>query len=80
MTFYFSVSRKTSMDNEEFYQLRNFILKSGNYSVKKVQENSLKKGIPNVYSKNEMLYYELPNGEMTSKVPQVYLEEKRTKE
>lgn len=80
MTFYFSVSRKTSMDNEEFYQLRDFILKSGNYSVKKVQENSLKKGIPNVYSKNEMLYYELPNGEMTSKVPQVYLEEKRTKD
>jgi len=68
------------MDNEEFYQLRDFILKSGNYSVKKVQENSLKKGIPNVYSKNEMLYYELPNGEMTSKVPQVYLEEKRTKD
>ena len=80
MIFYFSVSRKTSMDNEEFYQLRDFILKSGNYSVKKVQENSLKKGIPNVYSKNEMLYYELPNGEMTSKVPQIYLEEKRTKD
>jgi hypothetical protein len=64
------------MDHEEFYQLRDFILKSGNYSVKKAQENSLKKGIPNVYSKNGTLYYELPNGEITSKIPAVYLEEK----
>jgi hypothetical protein len=63
------------MGNKAFYQMRVLILKSGNYAVKKAQENSLKKGIPNVYSKNGRLYYELPNGEITSKIPQLYLEE-----
>jgi hypothetical protein len=62
------------MGDKEFYQLRDLILKSGNDSVKKAQEKSLKKGIPNVYSKNGTLYYELPNGEITSKIPLVYLE------
>jgi hypothetical protein len=62
------------MGDKEFYELRDLILKSGNYAVKKAQENSLKKGIPNVYSKNGTLYYELPNGEITSKTPNVYLE------
>ncbi len=63
------------MGNKAFYQMRDLILKSGNYAVKKAQEKSLKKGIPNVYSKNGRLYYELPNGEITSKIPQLYLEE-----
>ncbi|MEK8016855.1 MAG: hypothetical protein VSS75_008300 [Candidatus Parabeggiatoa sp.] len=63
------------MRDRAFYHLRDLILKSGNYAVKKAQEKSLKKGIPNVYSKNGRIYYELPNGEITSKIPQLYLEE-----
>ena len=42
------------------------ILKIGNRAVKKAQENNLKKGIPNVYSINGKLIFELPNGELTT--------------
>ncbi len=37
MKFYLNVLRRVSMDDKEFYQLRDLILKSGNYAVKKAQ-------------------------------------------
>ena len=41
----------------------------GNRAVKKAQEENRKKGIPNVYSFNGHIYYELPNGELTKTDP-----------
>ena len=44
-------------------------LKIGNRAVKKAQEENRKKGLPNVYSKNKKLYFELPDGTITMKDP-----------
>ena len=41
----------------------------GNRAVKEVQLENKKLGIPNVYSRNGKLYYELPNGKITEKDP-----------
>ena len=45
------------------------LLRIGNRAVKRAQEENRKKGIPNVYDINGHLYYELPNGELTTKDP-----------
>ncbi|MFH1562350.1 MAG: hypothetical protein ABIF11_02875 [Nitrospirota bacterium] len=41
----------------------------GNRAVKLAQEENRQKGLPNVYSKNKRLYYELPDGTITMKNP-----------
>ena len=41
------------------------ILRIANRAAKRAQEENQKKGIPNVYSFNGHIYYELPNGELT---------------
>jgi hypothetical protein len=38
-------------------------------AVRKAQEESRRMGVPNVYSINGQLHYELPNGELTSTRP-----------
>jgi len=60
--------------NKEMYiaSLRNEIIKIGNYAVKKAQEESLKKGIPNVYSLNNVIFYQLPDGMITMETPEQY--------
>ncbi len=45
------------------------MLRIGNRAVKRAQEENRKKGIPNVYDINGHLYYELPNGELTTEDP-----------
>ncbi len=45
------------------------ILTIGNRAVKKAQAENHKKGLPNVYSKNKKLYFELPDGTITMKNP-----------
>ena len=45
------------------------ISKIGNRAVKKAQEENRRKGLPNVYSKNKRLYYELPDGTITMEDP-----------
>lgn len=42
------------------------LLKIGNRAIKKAQENNRKKGIPNVYSINGKIVYQLPNGDITT--------------
>jgi hypothetical protein len=41
----------------------------GNRAIKKAQAENRKKGLPNVYSKNKKLYYELPDGTITMESP-----------
>jgi len=50
------------------------ILKIGNKAVKDAQKESLKKDIANVYSKNNQLFFQLPNGEITQEIPKEYLD------
>ncbi len=53
---------------ETYKQAREF-LRIGNRAVKRAQAENRKKGIPNVYSFNGYIYYELPNGELTREDP-----------
>ena len=53
----------------ETYKRMCEFLRIGNRAVKKAQEENRKKGIPNVYSYNGHIYYELPNGELTKEDP-----------
>lgn len=45
------------------------IIRLGNRGVRKAQEENRRLGIPNVYFKNGRIYYQLPNGEITTKEP-----------
>lgn len=42
------------------------LLKIGDRAIKKAQENNRKKGIPNVYSINGKIVFQLPNGDITT--------------
>ena len=44
-------------------------LQIANRAVKRAQEENRKRGIPNVYSYNGHIYYELPNGELAKEDP-----------
>jgi hypothetical protein len=41
----------------------------GQRAVRRAQEESRRLGVPNVYSINGILYYELPNGELSRTDP-----------
>lgn len=43
----------------------------GNRGVRKAQEENRRLGIPSVYYKNGKIYYQLPNGEITTEKPTV---------
>jgi hypothetical protein len=45
------------------------IVRIGRRAVRKAQEDSRKLGVPNVYSLNGYLYYELPSGELSRTDP-----------
>ena len=45
------------------------LLRIANRAAKRAQEENRKKGIPNVYSFNGHIYYELPNGDLTREDP-----------
>ena len=51
------------------YKQAHELQRIGNRAVKRAQEENRKKGIPNVYSFNGHIYYELPNGELTRENP-----------
>ncbi len=45
------------------------IQKIANNAVRKAQQRSLENGIPNVYSKNGVMYFQLPDGTITMENP-----------
>ena len=55
--------------NSDIYKETLEFLRIANRAAKKAQEENRKKGIPNVYSFNGYIYYELPNGELTREDP-----------
>jgi len=40
-----------------------------NNAVREAQKKSLENGVPNVYSKNGVIYYQLPDGTITMEDP-----------
>ncbi|MEW6746758.1 MAG: hypothetical protein AB1486_28790 [Planctomycetota bacterium] len=53
----------------ETYREHVELLRIGSRAVRKAQEESRRLGVPNVYSHNGTLFYELPNGELTTVDP-----------
>src|SRR5262249_47629148 len=53
----------------EIYRNAAELQRIGNRAVHEAQEESRRLGVPNVYSLNGKVYYELPNGEITDKSP-----------
>lgn len=61
--------RQDKSDSVDIHKQTLELLRIGNRAAKRAQEENRKKGIPNVYDINGHRYYELPNGELTTKDP-----------
>lgn len=57
------------MTPEEYAKEREDIIRIGNIAVRQAQLDNLKKGVPNVYSKNGTIYYQLPDLSITMENP-----------
>ncbi len=55
--------------SEDIFQL---VRKLGNRGAKKAQEENRRLGIANTYSRNGTIFYELPNGEITTERPKYF--------
>jgi hypothetical protein len=53
----------------ELYRQAVELQRIGNRAVRAAQAESRRLGVPNVYSRDGVLYFELPNGEITRKNP-----------
>lgn len=58
----------TSIPLETFEKIQE-LMRIGSRAVREAQEENRRLGIPNVYSINGILYYELPNGELSREDP-----------
>ena len=56
-------------DDNSIYQRAWEIQRIGNDAVNRVLKENKELGIPIVFSKNGIIYYELPNGEITTQSP-----------
>ena len=56
---------------KEYYKNLIRMTRIGNRAIKKAQEENRRLGLPNVYSKNKRLYFELPDGTITMKKPAI---------
>ncbi len=57
------------MTNEQSMASFEEIRKIGNRAVRKAQADNHAKGLPNVYSKNGVIYWQLPDGTITMQNP-----------
>lgn len=55
--------------SDETYREARELLRIGNLAVREAQEESRRLGVPNVYSINGIIYFELPNGELSREDP-----------
>jgi hypothetical protein len=58
-----------NLDDIKIYQTASNYSKLFSKAVKEAQEENRRKGIPNVYAYQGKTFYELPNGEITTKSP-----------
>lgn len=55
--------------NIETYRQAALFRRIGNEAVRKAQEENRRLGIPNAFSRNGVIYYEMPDGEITREDP-----------
>ena len=63
-------------NHKETRQRINEFIRIGNEAVHEAQEKNRKLGIPNVYGKNGKIYFEMPDGTITTESPWDKLEKK----
>jgi hypothetical protein len=56
-------------DDLSLYQFASEVIRIGNRAVRKAREENHRLGLPNVFTINGKIYYELPNGEITTESP-----------
>lgn len=56
----------------KLYQEAVLFSKLFNEAVKETQEENRQKGIPNVYSRDGKFFYELPNGDIVTELPEAF--------
>jgi len=56
--------------NKHIPDISTELTRLGNRGVRKAQEENRRLGIPNVYYKFGTIYYQLPNGEITTEKPE----------
>lgn len=69
------INRSNEVDLDT-YKLAAEFTRIGNEAVRKAQEESRKAGVPNVYSINGILHWELPDGSLSTTDPWVEPENK----
>ena len=57
------------IDDPELYKLSSLAKKAGNKAVHEAQKKNRKLGIPNTYSFNGKIYFEMPDGTITTESP-----------
>ncbi len=57
------------LTSKKLYQKASELTRIGNIAVQKAKAENKKMGLPNVFGKNGIVYYELPNGKITSEKP-----------
>lgn len=57
-------------DSNLYIEMRN-IVRIANQAAKKAKEENLKYGIPRIFARNGILYYELVDGVITTEKPEI---------
>lgn len=58
-----------SKNKQNMFEFTAKLTKIGNRAVRKAQEENRKLGIPNMYAKRGHIYYQLPDGTITTEKP-----------
>ena len=57
--------------NDNFYLELRQVLRIANQAASKARAENLKYGIPRIFSRKGTLYYEFPNGKITTQPPEI---------
>ena len=57
--------------NDKFYLELRKVLRIANQAASRARAENLKYGIPRIFSRKGILYYELPNGQITTQQPEI---------
>jgi hypothetical protein len=61
--------RVEKFDDIEIYQMAFEVQQIGNRAIAQVRNENKRRGLPLVFSRNGIIYYELPSGEITTQRP-----------
>lgn len=61
--------KKEQLNDLATYQMASRFTNLFNKAIQEVREDNKKQGLPNVFSRNGQIFYEMPDGEITSESP-----------